>query len=533
MAYIPLSLVSVPAALLSLEIEPLRLWIVSLGVTLTAFVLLLPLLWSRLGNWKANWRAGLFIGYVLLVGAVRGVALYYLSRWLEVGDEVSLSVRAFNSAVYTAIWVLTISALIAVASEGADRYERHFAERAIEAAKEINASQKELAAKIDTLSGVKLLGENLKRIVHALDRSDFGEKELLVAAAQIKSEVESSLRPLSHKMWFSQALSRPRFRVIGLIEESLFQPKFAPLLTGVIFWCWFVIGGVTTVPLDSLMAGAMASGLGVAILAQLASRLLDSKVIHPALGALLLTIVSGLSYLGVVLTLSSISTREFQVNSWVTGLVFPLGGLAVLLITSIFLTMRENFLLLEGLVDSAASFASKALSNEFAGYLHNTLQSELISFALKLERAAVSGRSDEPVLRHKLADLSQRSIGSHFVTRSHSPAERLPKVIEAWKGIIDVRLEVSELERVPFGKNALLLELVEESITNAVRHAGAPWIEIKCFDTGSEFCVELRNPISQKKESRNSLGASWLQANTKSQVVRETPEGVRLTTITL
>lgn len=531
--YAPLSLAAVPAALLHLEDLPPALALVSVLVTAVAVLLLaalIPIKWQKL---DFRLRAVVFIFLVALIGAIRGVALFFFSSFSGIEDSISLQVRILNSTIYTLFWILAITSLVALAREGAFRYEQHFTRRAIEASKEIHAPSEDLAKQIDAMPGIRILQSNLQRILQTLGKSDYGEQELLVAASRIKGEIEGSLRPLSHKIWFSETLSRPRFRGMGLLREALETPRFAPGLTAVIFSLWFAIGGAAILPWGALIFGSAVSAIGILLMSLIAQVFTDGRKFKPILGTLIFACMASLSYLALVAAMELLFSEEFGGNMLARNLIFPIGGLMVLIVMSVFLTMRENFRLLEELVDSAATLTSKKLSSEFASYLHNTLQSELTNLALTLERAAEKTESHDQELRERLDRLSQRSIGSDFTTRSHKPADRLRKVIQAWSGIIDVQFDANKLELVSTGKMSFFAELIEESISNAVRHAEASWIRIDCREIGAGCLVEITNPSPMSSTGAKSLGTTWLQANAQEFSVSEDQAGNRVTQVLL
>lgn len=531
--YVPLSLGAVPAALLYLNTAAMSLVLISVMVTALAVGLLSVLLLFKKQPKNYLQRAIAYLLFIAVVGALRGAALSVFADLLNVGDSVSPGLRILNSTIFTLFWLSAITALVALTREGAFRYEQHFTQKAIEASKDIHASPEELAKQIDSMSGIRLLQGNLQRILQTLDSSEYREQELLVAASRIKAEVEGSLRPLSHKLWFSESLSRPRFRGVGLLREALETPRFSPTVSAVVFWLWFAFGSAAFMGPASLIFGASVSAGSIYLLTAATTKVTKRIKFHPVAGMLLLGTVAGLSYGSLVLGLARGFPGTFSGNTEMRDLIFPLGALLVLLVTSVFLTMRENFRLLEELVDSAATLTSERLNAEFASYLHNTLQSELTNLALTLELAAEKAGEYDGRLRERLHQTTARSIGRDFTSRSIEPRDRLLRVIQAWSGIIEVRFDVKDLRSIPESQMTFFAELIEESISNAVRHAGAPWIEIQCQLTGDGAEVIVTNPAAPGSNESKSLGTSWLGSNSKAYSVSEDGSGNRRTTILL
>lgn len=531
--YAPLSLSAVPAALLHLEVSSLSVVIIAVIVTAFAIAMLSTLFLFGQTKLSFRKRALTYLAAIAVVGALRGALLYVLCDVFNVDDQVSLPVRILNSTIFTLLWLVAITTMVALTREGAFRYEQHFTQRAIEASREIHASPEDLARQIDSMSGIRQLQNNLQRILHTLDKSEYREQELLVAASRIKAEVEGSLRPLSHKIWFSETLTRPRFRGLGVLREALETPRFSPVTSAVVFWFWFAFGSAALMSFWGLMVGALISAVSIFVLTSWANKLTLGMKFHPVIGTLLLGCISSLSYATLVIGMAISFPGEFGGNTESRDLIFPLGALLVLIVTSVFLAMRENFKLLEALVDSAATLTSKRLSSEFASYLHNTLQSELTNLALTLERAAEKADKYDVQLRERLEQITTRSIGSDFTSRSFEPEDRLLRVIQAWSGIIDVKFDPRDLDSIPDSHMAVFAELIEESISNAVRHAEAAWMEIECQVTDSGTEVRITNPAALNSTETKSLGTRWLESNFRTYSVTEDSSGNRRTQILL
>ena len=530
--YAPLSFTAVPVALIQADIQASDLVALATIVTAVAcalLALLIPI--DRALKLTGITRVVFFAGYVMMVGALRGVALVGTAELLEINDPVDLGARVINSVLNTSFWVLMLAGLLALVQENIERYEQHFAEKTLEAASQIEASHELVAEQIDSMPHLLLLKENLNRVLSSLDSSRFSERDLLIAATVIKSEVENSLRPFSHKIWFSETLTRPRLRGSGLLSEALSRPQFAPLISALVLSVWFGIGALSVLSPAAAAVGALATGLSAFAITAMAKAIAKATPPSLLLGLGVLGVASALIYLGTVLSVIASESEELTINALVSGALFPAANFLVLAITSLFLQIRSTYQVIEGLLESAASLANSRLRSQFASYLHNSLQAELSSLAIQLEKAAAGSGESEQVVRERLAELSGRSIGEDFASRTLRPQERLARVVAAWQGIIEVRLSVYQLNGIDESALPVVVELIEESIANAVRHASAPWIEFEFEPTTKGCFATITSPGQTQSRRAESLGASWLQANSKELSVVDSIQGIRVTRV--
>ena len=154
----------------------------------------------------------------------------------------------------------------------------------------------------------------------------------------------------------------------------------------------------------------------------------------------------------------------------------------------------------------------KYLTQNAAAYLHNLLQSELLAITKQVEIS--SGDLDSADTLKELGtllDRVNRPIKDDFKKFLSNPIDRLSRLQSAWKGIAEIEIAVPDLALEDQSRNILLVQIVEEAIANAVRHANATQIRISAElleDTRVRFSI-INNGISGKKESLG-LGSAWL-----------------------
>jgi signal transduction histidine kinase len=142
------------------------------------------------------------------------------------------------------------------------------------------------------------------------------------------------------------------------------------------------------------------------------------------------------------------------------------------------------------------------LNREFANYLHGSVQNQLISSALKIER---NGNNPEVTLR-ELAEVERILESADKFSSSTSGATLLHQLKELksnWAGFVEISIETSsdfsDLESITVQK---LVQVANEGISNAVRHGHAENIQVHLTKTGTVIELSITDdglgPVSKK-----------------------------------
>jgi signal transduction histidine kinase len=170
-----------------------------------------------------------------------------------------------------------------------------------------------------------------------------------------------------------------------------------------------------------------------------------------------------------------------------------------------------------------SSLKEKYLNKNAASYLHNLLQSELLAITKQIEISSddldsVNSLKDLEILLDRL----NRPIKDDFQKFLNNPIERLNRLQNAWKGIADVNITIPAQALEDQNRNILLVQIVEEAIANAVRHAGATQVNVMAElqeDTRVRFSI-INNGVSSKEESVG-LGSAWLDHHAPNSWTRK------------
>lgn len=514
--YFPVSFISTLLALPNSQLSFWEItWIAALITAAAATVLALGLLLKPKA--ETGWipRMTLFTVFTLLAGGLRGWLLAELTLVSSATELEQVTNRVINSALSTTFWLFCFSLIYSVLEQNQRNFQSQFAQIAHSSSQRLALSESEIAEEIDGLQNIKSLKQSLRGIAQFTNQTAVSEDQLLVAAAKLRAEIENSLRPLSHRIWFNELRNQPQFRLTGLISQALVAPKFDPLLTALLSSAWFVLGAYTLAPIDHVLTKVAASGVSLFLLLLLArrfsNRLFRSRL---ASGALILGICYISYFTGDFAVL--MFTGEVWIENAYTSLVLLPFALAILiLVLAVVSVLAEDFELINGLMEESGLRLDSQTRSRFAGYLHNSLQAELTSLAMQLERAAQEDRTAVEGTLARLAEVAERSIGSDFTAREVSPADRLRQVVSNWRGIILVQVNVCPELASDLRKLALFVELCEEAIANAARHAKASEIQISTMATEAGIQVWIQNPISESQKARHSLGTAWLNRYAK------------------
>ena len=146
-----------------------------------------------------------------------------------------------------------------------------------------------------------------------------------------------------------------------------------------------------------------------------------------------------------------------------------------------------------------------------ASYLHNTLQSELLALSKQLEVAAEEQdpyRSAE--LLKKVTYRVNRSLADDYKLFSESPLERLKTVIESWKGILDITIDLPEDLMAENRKNSTLVQTIEEVATNISRYDVATKLHVSVKVKNSGMIITFQSNGSGKLVKSRGSGTTWL-----------------------
>jgi signal transduction histidine kinase len=165
---------------------------------------------------------------------------------------------------------------------------------------------------------------------------------------------------------------------------------------------------------------------------------------------------------------------------------------------------------------SSKSTASN-LAADYATYLHGDVQSHMSSVSMKLNQAADSGEIEvgKGVIDN-LASVLARDHQNYVVSQALSPIQKFQKIIDAWDGIAKISIDVID-DQI---SQSLLLdvsEILEELVSNAIRHAGAQVIEVQIQAEDKYLLLTTKDDGKNYTKGKKGVGTELIKNKTVSQ----------------
>lgn len=503
---------SVVGALISLTSASGQPWVMAaLTMTVTVIAVLALLVakalpWRRLHS-RPLASVGAFVAVAGVVGLVRGWAFVELaSSWgiQLASDDVS---QILNSMLSAIVW-LTLAGLV-VGSR--DRYRGRY--RALLLHGDVDTDW-------DAHPNVAQFKRSLQDAVSSSATSM--SPDLMEVAEAIRREIETNIRPLSHRLWFGAEDEEPRSRLLPLVRDSL-SAWSVPVRTVLAVWLvTAIVGGSRWIGLERAVVAALATTSILAIVVFAIGRMVPAS---PWLRGIALV---GGSIITVVGSDAFVQLLGYESRLYVDQGLLVLLPIAIvaLVVTAaaISLAASDRRIVLEVAERESQQIARQRRQSTF---LHNSLQSELTGMALQLDQAARSGSTEDTrAALERVHALLARSISEDFANFRENPGERIERIVAGWRGICNIDISVEE-GATSDPRLAVAVQAVEEIIANSVRHGGATRIEIEVGTTPDGVTVRVKTDcrvLDQSSSSGLGLGSLVLRAMAPGGMVVESSD---------
>jgi len=458
-------------------------------VALIAHICLIPLMAVGVIQ-SQQWRSWKFdLVFLLLLGATRGVVINYCVEMWDLTQTVSYWYKVFNSSVALPQWFVGVAILF----ESKRNYERTFRELFAKAMRKEqdtherrdmlppgNSSVDEAVARLQFITSS--LASDIQQLLNRPKLlSDY-----TIEANRIQELIDNDIRPTSAELWSTNKVNTPKIPLRTLLSISLLESRLRVPLVVLISVPYLFVGlnggfglKIALVQCALILAYNLVSFVFVEVLLKL-------KITSRAISNIIL-LTSGF-VIPIFIQLNFVS-MEFKTSGKLTDLiiyhsVLTITFVALLLIVNGYNVVRsqreevlaslESHILGEKYNESLTQGGDAQHKSDLANYLHGEIQAGLTASSLLLQQAAKSGDSDlaQEALERASGLLNQDLTNITF-TRMAAPALKIQKIVDAWKGIADISVVLPPYEQL--GETTLrnLVQLIEESIANAIRHAQA------------------------------------------------------------
>jgi hypothetical protein len=463
----------------------------------------------------------LYIFFALFTsGAVRGIAIGQAAHLFDLADPITPLIRAINSGITVVIWMgiigLMLEAQASYVREYQDLYQRFLMLKSgrLPDGRALNSGRlSEVAEQVAQMTSP------VRSKLAKLSEGSFTDAQVREAVEDLQQVVKEQIRPLSHRLWFDRTSHLLRFKISNLLLDA-FKTDEIPILfcTALITFSIFV--GTTMnmgIDISLIISAIFASSIYLLLILEnflLKIKILEPKFIHPIF-LILVTIIP--------IILSHTYFNFSNIASW--GLYSYVGVAGSTFFTAILTTM-----LAQSLVDRAKiidiltaqitsgyveehlnAIARMAEDSEIASYLHSSLQSELTAVALKLDQASRSGNRDEVKSIIQYAKIViERDLTVNFYAGEHSPLERIHALLDAWRGIAEIKINLRGIELCDTQVVTDISQIIEEAVSDSVRFGKANVISINGSVSTDHYYFIVNDNGMSKDQGGSGLGTILL-----------------------
>ena len=462
-----------------------------------------------------------YIFFALFIsGALRGLAIGQAAPFFDLADPVPPLIRAMNSGITVIIWMgiigLMLEAQASYVREYQDLYQRFLMLKSgrLPDGRALNSGRlSEIAEQVAQMTSP------VRTKLAMLSEGSFTDDQVREAVEDLQKVVKEQIRPLSHRLWFDRTSHLLRFKISNLLLDA-FKTDETPILFFTALTTFSMFVG-TTVSMGINISTVISVIFAVTIysLFTIEKFLLKingvkSRFIHLVFLLLVATIPLLLTH--IYFDISGISYWSSYANVGVAGSVF---------MTAIFTTMLSQSLvdrakiidiltaqITSGYVEEhLQAIARMSEDSEIASYLHSSLQSELTAVALKLDQATKSGTRDEVKSIIQYAQIIiERDLTVNFHAGEHSPLERINALLDAWRGIAEIKIDLRRIELCETQVVTDISQIIEEAVSDSVRFGNANLISISGDASPDHYYFKVTDNGKSKPQGGSGLGTILL-----------------------
>ena len=480
---------------------------------------------SKFQSWKSDLLA------LIALGIVRGVTINVGFEILDIEPQVNPLYKIFNSAISLPLWFIGISVFV----ESRRQFQREFEALFVHSVRKEQTSgdeQNQFPVEVNAGELIQHLQALTSDLAHEIDgvlNLPTSQVDYAKQTGKIQDLINKELRPASAQLWNGSTLSAPKLSISTLVRISLLDQKLKVTAAALLFSPYIFIGlngtlGWRLAAIETLLA----TSFNIVIFLLCESLFRNVSLNRRFTNIAIMGLSSLLPFVAIVFVLPS---NFFWTDSVVTTFFYQL----FLSACHISILLGLNLYKLLGQQRSAVlqSFAqiikgSEALpvsshdliavrDIDLARYLHGELQAGLIAASLLLQRASDTGDTD--LSRHALrsaADILRQDHARVSQSRISSPQARLEKISAGWRGIAEVRIDLHWIDALETSALNDVISLIDEGVSNAIRHAKASTIAVSGSRLGADVHLEIVSNGSGMTEQTPGLGTKLFNELTNS-----------------
>ena len=452
---------------------------------------------------------------IAVIGAIRGWFVYFGLDLLGFKEFADLGTRVFTSTCTTLLW-LSLSIYLYSLHENFKKEFDQFVRSSFVTLTKLNPqSLRKIPPAISP--EIQDIEQKIQQTLNSTFQSIVSKEVLITAAQQLRDCIEISIRPLSHRLWFQAGKKYPKISSSALIKEGIKNQNFSIFHVNFFFTLITIPNLVTSLSLPRTLLAALIINLVIWGYFASQKRFNQHRSPHLATRQILNLMMPGL-IIGLIFYFLNkyIFLDDFAIYNFIYVIICPFVFVAA---TTIQLMrqdqarfIKELHTTLKARIPSQEAINDDHSGKEVAGFLHNSVQSELLALSYQLEELANDPESEQTKSAlEKLASSLSSQITKNFENFNEKPHERLLALESAWKGIVDIEFttDPTSLSSLFCAHDAV--QVIEEAITNAVRAAGATRIVIswELTDQG-QLQLSISDNGEPNAQGISGLGSQWL-----------------------
>lgn len=428
-----------------------------------------------------------FIGILLSVAVLRGLALHFSFAAIGVSPLPELWVRITFSVLYVGVGMIVIGLWLHQIRRHNDLRESMFAEQARLSLVRQEAESKIFEANQNLIAEIK---DDLLRRVDRLDQA-----KPLESLSELRDAIDHVVRPMSEQLaykgqpWEPEPIERKRNKVSWrrVFIESFYVSKMHPVLVPTLVLFLVAPSVISYLSLSNAwlaLLGVSASQALMLFAYQAVARRLFGKssritqTVVVIFGYLSIGVVSTIQA-SVLIALNN-PGRPIPLQTLIYGLLI---GLMVSLVAQSLRAMKRVELDLAATTAEASWEITRIrqlhreLEQGLANKLHGKIQGTLAASYLKLSRAVMDGQTSAPLDEYKQA-LVRNILDLDNETQRPSRLDSvLEETVATWANVCNIVWNISPEHKQIIGQDDLLGHALEDVIPelafNSVNHGRA------------------------------------------------------------
>jgi len=479
---------------------------------------------SRVNNWKSDLCA------LVILGAVRGFSIDIGIGILDLEPKVSSVYKVFNSAISLPLWFIGIAVFV----ESRRQFQREFEALFLRSVRreQTSADMQNLnpvAGDGELIQHLQAVASGLAEEIEGVLSQPASQVDYAKQTSKIQDLINSELRPASAQLWNGSTLTAPKLSIPTLVRISLLDQKLKVFTASQLFAPYIFIGlngtlGWRLAAIETLLATSLNILVFLVCEALFKNGLLNRRFTNVA--------IMGSSYFIPVITILTILPESlFWTESVATTFFYQFflttSHILILLGLNLYkLLGQQRAAVLESFEQIVQGNAELSISSDdliavrdidLARYLHGELQAGLIATSLLLQRASNTG--DTELARHALrsaAHILRQDHARISQSRISSPQARMEQIAAGWRGIAEVRIDLDWIDDLETSVLNDVIVLIDEGVSNAIRHAKATTISVSGTRTGTDLNLEILSNGSGMTAQTPGLGTKLFNELTTS-----------------